>query len=429
MPEVPSPTTVEWDVILGNVEPLVVEEEVEDDPVAEEEEETEEESVPSVECVDCCESVPEEDARHFLGNWHCEGCTDNDYRVCDRCSDYDTTENTSYVSGDTWCSDCVSSHSWSCGSCDETLSDEVGSYGVQGENEYVCGECRASYYTRCNGCREYYPDSDSCNNCGEEEEEYTVTQGPLSPDQVCDYGYRPKPIFFGNLRSVMYGVELEVNAELDTVHETLRLLDRRHVYAKSDSSIGGGYEIVSHPHTLEEHRKLWPNFFANLPDGVTSFKSGNCGMHVHISRSHLTRLQIGKMLVFVNAPQNKDFIEKIAQRSGNRYCKVIEKKLSSALEIDGDRYQAINITNRHTVEVRIFRGTTRSDRFWKNLEFVDAMVQWTRDVSYRDLSAARFVEYVVAKQREYKYLHNYLIEIGYIDPLEQIRKEILASCA
>jgi ribosomal protein S26 len=408
----------------------------------------------TVQCTDCGESVPEDDAHQHGGQWYCESCDDS-YTTCERCSDRVSRDDAYGVyvgrrSTETWCEDCNSEHTFTCESCDSTFSDECDSYGTA--NGRVCGRCYENNYCTCGECGEAIPSDDSryhegrgeylCESCYEDEpeeedgEQPTPDGGFIAPLRVCDYSYRPQPVFFGSRKSVMYGVELEVNTDKDgAVPKTLELLDRRHVYLKYDGSLNSGFEIVTHPHTLAEHRKLWPGFFADVPDGVTSFKSGECGMHVHIERAKLTRLQIGKIMVFLNAPQNRRFVEAIAQRSENRYCKIYEKKLTNPVYVNDhdERYEALNVTNRHTVEVRIFRGTVRADRFWKNMEFVDAMVQWTRDVSYRELTAARFVEYVRAHHSEYKYLFNYLVEIGYtlplVNPLDQVRKEILAECA
>jgi hypothetical protein len=423
------------------------------EPDADVEEEEEEDD--TVECADCGESVPEDDAHQHGGQWYCESCNDS-YTECERCSDRVELDESQSVrvgrrSYERWCDDCAGDNTFTCQSCDETVSDDCDNYHTG--NGTVCGPCYEEYYTTCGECGEAIHNDHSryhegrgeslCESCYEDEpeeedgEQPTPDGGFIAPLRVCDYSFRPQPVFFGSRKSVMYGVELEVNTpDSDgAVHKTLALLDRRHVYLKYDGSLNSGFEIVSHPHTLEEHRKLWPGFFADVPEGVTSFKSGECGMHVHIERAKLTRLQIGKMLVFLNAPKNRRFVEAIAQRSENRYCKIYEKKLTNPVYVNDhdERYEALNVTNRHTVEVRIFRGTVRADRFWKNMEFVDAMVQWTRDVSYRELTAARFVEYVRAHHSEYKYLFNYLVEIGYtlplVNPLDRVRKEILAECA
>ena len=53
--------------------------------------------------------------------------------------------------------------------------------------------------------------------------------------------------------------------------------------------------IVTHPHNWSEICNLWNRWTA--PRGVTSYQSGRCGMHVHVSRAALTAMQIQKLVV------------------------------------------------------------------------------------------------------------------------------------
>jgi hypothetical protein len=50
----------------------------------------------------------------------------------------------------------------------------------------------------------------------------------------------------------------------------------------------------------------------------------------------------------------------------------------------------------------------RKDRILKNLEFVKATIDFTRDRSYRELSAGRFLEFVKANRKEFPNLDEYL---------------------
>ena len=63
----------------------------------------------------------------------------------------------------------------------------------------------------------------------------------------------------------------------------------------------------------------------------------------------ITPLEIGKLLVFVNDKKNVRFIEDIAGRNMNRWCKSESKKISDGQYRSDDRYEAVNTVPSKTV--------------------------------------------------------------------------------
>ena len=396
-------------------------------------------------CTACCESVPSTEIEERNGVALCAECTSNwdeSHTTCDRCEDSCRREDTVSVytrtyrtAQEEWCDTCFSLHSWRCPECEDTYSDSVTSYSVHnGDDGEICRNCLCEY-SRCSTCREYYPNDDmyggQCPGCYEN---YPDDDDDEDRELIHDYHddeHRPEWIFHGNDREIFYGVELEINAPTQTASETLALLQspyKEHVFLERDSTIrSGGYEIISHPHTLAEHHKLWAAFLKNPPEGITSYKTGECGMHIHIERKKLSKLQIQKILVFINAPENETFITAIAQREPTQWCQRKPKKITHNAD---EHHEAFFLGNRNTCELRIFRGVLRPDRFWKNLEFADALVWWTRNISYRDLTYTGFVSFVKEHRTEYRYLFAYLVETDFTTaPLKDIVKETLAECA
>ncbi len=83
----------------------------------------------------------------------------------------------------------------------------------------------------------------------------------------------------------------------------------------------------------------------------------NCaGLHIHINKKALSPLEVGKLLVFVNDKKNARFIEDIAGRNMNRWCKSETKKISDGQYRSDDRYEAVNTVPSKTVELRIFNN-------------------------------------------------------------------------
>jgi hypothetical protein len=275
--------------------------------------------------------------------------------------------------------------------------------------------CYHNYYFQCTSCDQVHRNSqvmvrDELEYCAEC---YDVE---FNGARIHNYNFRPSPKFFGtdkrNDRVIYFGCELEVcvNEDYgikDKAKEVKDLLGDR-VYLKNDSSIGRGFEIVTHPHTFEAAKELWGKAWEEDIEGLSSHVPGTCGFHVHVSRKPLTTMHIQKIVVFINAPENADLVKTVAQRACHEYGKLKTDKIIGHCRYSEDRYEAINLENSNTIEFRIFRGNMRKDRILKNLEFVKATIDFTRDRSYRGLSATEFLKFVKANRKEFSHLAEYL---------------------
>jgi len=355
-------------------------------------------------CSDCGESSSEP---------ICEDCAEN-HTTCDVCDDDilrdDAVEldnpTTVYPYGGgrrsrcaTFCDSCANDYTGECADCDTRYgNDDLVS--VNGGYRSVCHDCYSCNYSYCDQCDETSPNDNPCG-CNNADDDSGL---------IHSYGYKPEPEFIGTPVPMegYLGVELEVNTEREGEHarEVIDQLGDDHVYLKEDGSIGRGFEIVTHPHTMAEQAKLWANFKA--PSGMTSSTSGKCGLHVHYSRKGLTQLHINRMVVFMNAPENLGFMEFIAQRPGTSHWAMVKSKtITSKPE---ERYEALNLCNRSTIEFRIFKGNTKVERILKCLEFVVATVAWSRDRSYRELGYKNFMAYVARNGKQYPNLKKFIAE-------------------
>ncbi len=203
-------------------------------------------------------------------------------------------------------------------------------------------------------------------------------------------------------------------------------LGRDYVILKRDGSLRGHapFEIVTVPATLEYHQSRWKNFLndATLKSQLQSFSSGNCGMHVHMSRDSFNGLHLAKFMRFLNAKDNHNFVTKIAQRSGNAYSRFEDNTIKGHLsnihlqKRDETRRVAVNCTNQNTIEVRIFRGNLAKVAFLRNLEFVHAIYAYTKDASMSDLGYKKFLFWLFDSCNEtkaYKHLKVWLVSAGY----------------
>jgi hypothetical protein len=315
------------------------------------------------------------------------------------------------------CSRCVRNNLFTCIACDELQNkNDIWAHSGNGpictncSDEYgccdSCGDVQPTdelYYSERNG--EYY-----CSGCNRPESEH-----------VHGYDYKPLPVFHGSPNGraennrIYYGCELEVelanNADLDEkAEEVLDKLGEDHVYLKEDGSISHGFEIVTHPHTWEAITRLWKEDWGDGVKGLKSHDTSTCGFHVHVSRKALTKMHIQKIVVFINAPENWGFVRRIAQRDSSGWAALKMGKTIGKCGTSYDRYEAVNVCNDHTIEFRIFKGNLKRDRILKNLQFVKATIDFTRDRSYRDLSSGKFIEFVSTNRKAYPELHAFIKE-------------------
>jgi hypothetical protein len=170
---------------------------------------------------------------------------------------------------------------------------------------------------------------------------------------------------------------------------------------KYDGSIGEGAELVIHPMTLQYLNTL--NLRGMLADlsnmGVRSYKSGLCGLHVHISRDSFG--DTGKRIEHNIRKLHQFFFR--AQDQLLQFSKRKREQLDqwAAIEVEPSaysRYRAINTCNDETVEIRIFRGTLDYDRLWASLQFCEAIVYFARNYGMLALASwsswSLFREYV-----------------------------------
>jgi hypothetical protein len=212
---------------------------------------------------------------------------------------------------------------------------------------------------------------------------------------IHEYDYRPRPHFFGE-GTYHFGFELEVESRSDSRREGAEyVIDRlgTHAYLKRDGSLNNGFEIVTHPHTLEEYQKEfnWGCMTGLGERGYRSWNTRTCGLHVHVSRTafgvvekqaDLLKAQ-GHELRFIKLIyDNQRQIERLAGRSSS-YARFNDKgKLANRVKYghQDDRYEAVNSQNSETLEVRVFKGSLKPTRILSAIELVHASVEYTRDL-------------------------------------------------
>lgn len=377
---------------------------------------------PQSECTQCYDNewcLTSETVRLSCGDYAWQEdeevcyCEDGEYRFRDDCTYIDNVG--WYPDDDCFC----------CEHCQEgTLNDEA--HDDPNGNGYLCEYCYDNHTSRCEGCDETFYNDDLngdcyCESCADDESDGCSRPAHRrEPRLILDYSDKTANSLPRESKDrVLYGVELEVESR-DGVSTTGATWARTHLsdqycVFKSDGSLGaGGFEIVTRPDSIAVHKREWDKFFANSPTTtLASWTTGRCGMHVHISKSGLSSLQLGKMLCFLNEPANERMIVKIAGRRSERWCQIAKKKISDCRHPQ-DRYVALNIT-RHTAEVRIFKGTLSMAGFFKNLEFCEALVKFTAPAERSIADATNYGAFCRwLSYKDYPNLYEFLVRKGFV---------------
>ena len=357
---------------------------------------------------------------------HC-GCT---IEPGDDCFEYD---------GKQYCSDCFCDLFTTCEDCGSIIPwDEA--TGINDNSYYVCSDCLDDY-TRCDHCGDYYESrriwasdhmrsicnycSDEyyiCDNCGdivhrddviwsEDDDNAYCCDACVPESHIHSYSYKPH---WDKLRTDddteqarFYGVELEIDQGSCQQDCAKELLDASEdIILKHDGSLGSnGIEIVSHPCTLLYHLNGmgWDSITTTARKySYKSHDAGTCGLHVHIGRGELAPDTPDKLIVLTDRLWNH--LVTFSRREQHQLNDWARKPDSDVTENDTPdelqdklskvkskgRYQAINLRNYSTVEIRIFRGTLKTSTLYATLQLVDCLCEFCERHTFTECATAKW---------------------------------------
>ncbi len=335
-----------------------------------------------VRCDDCGEWELEDHARCYYGNDEasiCRNCIDNEYQWSDR---YDE-----YVYGD----DARTAIDENGQRCTISSDDDNFSYN-EDEDTWV-------------------------------HEDYDPASRIIGNYHSSKHSQREQPSEWTKLKKRYLGVELEVEVMSDRADRATKAKEifehvndgefGKRVFFENDGSISHGFEIISQPMGLDKHRELWAWLNdRSLVKHLRSHNTTTCGLHVHVSKQNLSKLQIAKIVTFVNDVDNEQLIRAVARRYAEGYCRIKHKKIGAAAHSE-DRYEAVNITSRKTIEFRIFKGSLKYESVMAAIEFSNAVVDFCglAKTSIKDLKADKFLEFINSDEsNETEFLRPYLAQ-------------------
>ena len=274
-----------------------------------------------------------------------------------------------------------------------------------------------------------------CQNCYENmENDYdSDDESDENSDQnnhntIDSYSYHPSPKFYdfvdNNTQMSMnsrvtrvkpfVGIELETEDKINggnNLHDDARYvreLTNGLIYVKDDCSLRNGFEMVSHPMSLDfihNDTESIRNGLSHLrKKGYRAWTTSNCGQHIHISKdSFMNPAHEMKFLYFVfrNKETLINFVgrnSQFAQYDLDAFLGVADEywngpkptliEVAKGVRKDGGyvpsqtyRNLAVNRLNEYTHELRIFRPSLRYETLLSYIEFVYCLFEYTKVVT------------------------------------------------
>jgi hypothetical protein len=247
-------------------------------------------------------------------------------------------------------------------------------------------------------------------------------------------GGRQRPRYLGNGK-LYFGAEIEVEApeNLDRIpyYERLAKDGEGRLIIKGDGSLNYGIEIVTHPFSFEwalQNSDKFDHIWKLRDEGFKAGETSSCGLHVHMTRSAFTSLHLYKFLKFMMAEERRNYMVTVSQRQGVSYYANFERYQTNDKNLESialtmarnhtqgychERYSAVNLNNRNTIELRLFKGTLNPRTFWKTIEFCHSAYMFTKEISMQELKGQKVIrqyhEYLLKNANLYRNLIAFLV--------------------
>ena len=390
-------------------------------------------------CENCFQIVDKEKIEIFAGQGICHRCVKYLLTSCYSCGCKIIRDQKKYspltshqtfkilkFQGEPYCWKCWQKKLIKCHACARIFEKESEDFeeGHTWGDRWYCQECTDAHFIECASCSGFNPRDLSirigmayyCRTCSEKER------------VIKKYDFVPEQFKLNKCKEdndLYLGVELEIETktkeaeyEACATHllgELKRIKTTPYFYLKHDGTVKG-FELVSHPATLRymHLNYKWNEILTFCKKlGWTSYKSGNCGLHVHLNRAFFNEYERKALRLFFST--NSFFLSKFSKREGNnvKYCHYedLSMKMSDYLSqslAQETKYYALRThpAGKDTIEFRIFRGTLDYDRFLATLQFCDALAHFIKATNIITCSSKKsWIEFIKWTKQTCRYNH------------------------
>lgn len=298
-------------------------------------------------------------------------------RDCNRCGTRHNRSNMIFIDNRSYCHECASYMTfYTCSRCGRTTAEEP--------NDGLCKDCE--------------------ERCVDDEHERYVCGYQHSHDQDELIFLRGKDV---SRNPLFFGIEIEyagaVHAKNHKVFRTVNeLLKKKDTIMKSDSSVSGKHslEIAYQPQTMSailDDENGMREVHKLLTDAGLNANHHSCGFHVHINRSYFDNVSrnVAQARIVAICTALESSLSYVSGRDSSslnqwasfqRYRRLIRYKregtssdyIREVTWFISNRYNAVNISNRSTIEFRFFAGTNDYDVMLKRLRLITAIVEYAK---------------------------------------------------
>ena len=353
---------------------------------------------------------------------------ENEKVVCSICGKELKMEDAYYdPDGGYICEECHATNVSVCDDCQCEYWNHEMTEIADRDNYHVCVDCLPSYY-QCPDCGRYFTslyDGDGGEYC-----RACVVNHPLPlvdrDNPIVGYhnNHSSAPIFFktdADVEMPYLGVELEVDTrdgypDNDAIAcDILDVMPDNFIYFESDGSLDNGFENITQPATLAYHESIESNYkkmFTRIRrGGLRSHQTKTCGLHVHFNRNFFTPDEeeacVARLLYMVEnfwddiavfSRRSRATIERWANKYNDDPAKVAKNWKDGSFCYE--RYHAVNLTNRNTIEFRMFRGTLKYNTFIATLQFCQNLIMTAKTKSVADIQSMQFTDLINTPELE-----------------------------
>lgn len=408
------------------------------------------EAVEEIRCYHCGEIIENPDDiayRDDDGHVYCSDCVEEcQYCGCIVPVDEAIVANNTirWLDNVVACPDCADSHLHHCRDCGEWFTDDgIWDYLNEDEDEPVCHHCEEEGdYVRCATCNivmqrddAYYDEDRDDYFCGSHYHPHTRHLHGYGHNQYSPNRSGSMFLKEDNEHDVkrFFGVELETDKGDDRdayVDDLYAVSDEERLFTcKTDGSLNNGVELVSRPmsfwYAMESFP--WEDIAKCARDnGFRSHDAHTCGLHIHVSRAGLGEneyeqdLTTAKLMIMLDrfwplvvkfSRRGDGELRQWARQNGIFYDGIDREKEEDVVKnakskaIDNGRYQAVNLQNAYTVELRMFRGTLNVNTIRATLQFVQTAIEFVKRTPLKDCVKADWMDFV---HSDYEELNDYL---------------------
>lgn len=372
--------------------------------------------------------------------WHCYEKMEREGKIekCAICGKIERVDNFKVItnaSGENvkLCATCTRKWVKTCEECGKEMyiydndSTEKVYQDRRGNKHYFCETCAetSEKLTTCAVCgkkiyKSEYNDHNfildnqyMCYNCyTEETSKYTINsyhfKSEWTPQKL---ETEEDPIF--------YGFELETENGTSATTEYLRSLKQAFppIVFEHDGSLHsyGAFETISEPLSMGyiyAHKDNIKKMLSLMEEyGAKSHDTTTCGLHIHFTRKFFNEEAENKLLTIFERFQNE-----LIRFSRRKYSEIMHwtkfngtdlktidteniKKIKSAYL--ANRYNCINLTNKKTIECRLFRGTLRFETFIACFELVNNIALYVLEKTAEEVNACKFIDLIKYKPTEF----------------------------